>query len=258
MFEYLMPELFLPLQRGSLLWESARFCLYVQRRDVPEGAPWGQSESAFFSLDAALAYRYKAHGCAALALQRGMGTDTVCAPYAAYLALAVAPHAAVRDLVRFAKIDGGGRFGLWEAVDFTPRRCGEGGEVVRCVMAHHLGMSLISAANYLAGGAIVRRFMSDAAIAAYAPLLGERVPEGAVLLRRRAYRPPEPGSAAASAASSPRPASACPRPSRACSRCQTACTACTARTTAARAPAREPWRCTGASLRAPPGRRGCG
>ena len=191
MFEYLMPELFLPLQRGSLLWESARFCLYVQRRDVPEGAPWGQSESAFFSLDAALAYRYKAHGCAALALQRGMGTDTVCAPYAAYLTLAVAPHAAVRDLVRFAEIDGGGRFGLWEAVDFTPRRCGEGGEVVRCVMAHHLGMSLISAANYLAGGAIVRRFMSDAAMAAYAPLLGERVPEGAVLLRRRAYRPPE-------------------------------------------------------------------
>lgn len=191
MFEYLMPELYLPLQRGSLLWESARFCLYVQRRDAPSGAPWGQSESAFYSLDAALAYRYKAHGCAALALRRGMDADSVCAPYAAYLALAVAPRAAVNDLRRFADIDPGGRFGLWEAVDFTPGRTGGVGEVVRCVMAHHLGMSLISAVNCLTGGIMRRRFMSDPAMAAFSPLLAERAPEGAVVLRRRDYSPPE-------------------------------------------------------------------
>ena len=32
MFEYLMPALFLPYEPGSLLGESARFCLYVQKR----------------------------------------------------------------------------------------------------------------------------------------------------------------------------------------------------------------------------------
>ena len=37
MFEYLMPELFLPPVRDSLLWESAKFCLYVQRRRVRPG-----------------------------------------------------------------------------------------------------------------------------------------------------------------------------------------------------------------------------
>ena len=189
MFEYLMPELFLPLRRGSLLWESARFCLYVQRRDAPSGGPWGQSESGFFALDAALAYRYKAHGCAALALRRGMDEDRVFAPYAAYLALAVAPDAAVRGLRRFAQIDPGGRYGLWEAVDFTPGRCAGGrGEVVRSVMAHHLGMSLAAAANALLGGVMQRRFMADPAMAAFAPLLAERAPEGAVLLRRRLAR----------------------------------------------------------------------
>lgn len=192
MFEYLMPELFLPLSRGSLLWESARFCLYVQRRDVPDGTPWGQSESAFYSLDAALAYRYKAHGCASLALQRGMDEDTVCAPYAACLALAVAPNSAVRDLRRFAAVDAGGRYGLWEAIDYTPRRCVAGrGEVVRCVMAHHLGMSIISAANCLMDGVMRRRFMSEPAMAAFAPLLTERAPEGAVTLRRRGFERPE-------------------------------------------------------------------
>ena len=38
MFEYLMPELFLPPVRDSLLWESAKFCLYVQRRRVEQPA----------------------------------------------------------------------------------------------------------------------------------------------------------------------------------------------------------------------------
>lgn len=189
MFEYLMPELYLPLERGSLLWESARFCLYAQRHDVPHGVPWGESESAFFALDSAMNYRYKAHGAPVLALRRGMDADKVCAPYASYLALAVEPHAAVRNLRRFAAMNASGRYGLWEAVDFTPRRCaGKGGEAVCCVMAHHLGMSLISAANFLLDGIMRRRFMGEAEMAAYQTLLGESAPEGAVLLRRRAYR----------------------------------------------------------------------
>ena len=47
MFEYLMPELFLPLCRDSLLYESARFCLYVQRRDMPDGEPWASPRARF-------------------------------------------------------------------------------------------------------------------------------------------------------------------------------------------------------------------
>ena len=81
MFEYLMPELFLPPVRDSLLWESAKFCLYVQRRRVRPGQAWGVSESAYFALDSALSYRYKAHGCAALALQPGMDRELVLSPY---------------------------------------------------------------------------------------------------------------------------------------------------------------------------------
>ena len=150
MFEYLMPELFLPLCRDSLLWESARFCLYVQRRDRAGGGLWGQSESAFFSLDPSLSYRYKAHGCQSLALRRGMGADMVVSPYSSFLALAVEPRAAVRNLRRLCERGFTGRFGLWEAVDFTPSRTsGRGGESVRCVMSHHLGMSLAAIDNCL-------------------------------------------------------------------------------------------------------------
>ena len=184
MFEHLMPELFLPPQRDSLLWESAKFCLRVQRRRVRTGQPWGVSESAYFALDSALSYRYKAHGCAALAMQPDMDRELVLSPYSAFLALAVAPRAAVRDLRRFAARGLLGQYGFREALDCTRARTGGGGQVVHCVMAHHQGMSLLSACNALCGGQVQRWFLADPAMRAHMSLLSERLPLGAPALRR--------------------------------------------------------------------------
>ena len=183
-FEYLMPELFLPPQRDSLLWESAKFCLRVQRRRVRAGQPWGVSESAYFALDSALSYRYKAHGCAALAMQPDMDRELVLSPYSAFLALAVAPRAAVRDLRRFAARGLPGQYGFREALDCTRARTGGGGQIVHCVMAHHQGMSLLSACNALCGGQVQRWFLADPAMRAHMSLLSERLPLGAPALRR--------------------------------------------------------------------------
>ena len=184
-FEYLMPELFLPPQRDSLLWESAKFCLRVQRRRVRAGQPWGVSESAYFALDSALSYRYKAHGCAALAMQTDMDRELVLSPYSAFLALAVAPRAAVRDLRRFAARGLLGQYGFREALDCTRARTGGGEQIVHCVMAHHQGMSLLSACNALCGGQVQRWFLADPAMRAHMSLLSERLPLGAPALRRR-------------------------------------------------------------------------
>lgn len=184
-FEYLMPELFLPPQRDSLLWESAKFCLRVQRQRVRAGQPWGVSESAYFALDSALSYRYKAHGCAALAMQPDMDRELVLSPYSAFLALAVAPRAAVRDLRRFAARGLLGQYGFREALDCTRARTGGGGQIVHCVMAHHQGMSLLSACNALCGGQVQRWFLADPAMRAHMSLLSERLPLGAPALRRR-------------------------------------------------------------------------
>ncbi len=185
LFEYLMPELFLPLYRGSHLWESARFAVYVQRRRT-FGAKklWGISESAFYAFDATDHYRYKAHGCAPLALCRGGNGENVVSPYSSYLALCAAPHAAVENLRRMTETGLSGPYGLWEAVDFTSSRTGGGPVCVRCVMAHHLGMSLCAIANALCGGVLRRWFLSDPAMAAYTGLLQEKIPMGGKLLRR--------------------------------------------------------------------------
>ena len=192
MFEYLMPMLFLPLCRSSLLYESARFCLYVQKRRRLPGKPWGISESAFYSLDASLSYRYKAHGCPALALKRGQEADLVIAPYASFLALSVEPTAAVRNLRQLRDLGAVGRWGYIEALDFTPGRCTHpDGEQVRCWMAHHVGMSILSALNAVEGETVRTLFLSQPEMEAFTLLLQEKLPESPSVIRRDRSPVPE-------------------------------------------------------------------
>ncbi|MGI6028227.1 MAG: GH36-type glycosyl hydrolase domain-containing protein [Candidatus Heteroscillospira sp.] len=191
MFEYLMPELLLPLAGASLLYETAHFCLYVQRRRAP-GKPWGCSESAYHALDPSLSYRYKAHGCQALALKPGMDDELVISPYSSFLAMSVDAPAAVHNLQELEKLGALGRYGFWEALDYTPSRMRSGEpEMVRCVMAHHLGMSLISVANVIQNGVWRKRFMRESAMGAYGCLLEERIPLNAPVLRRSPLNPAE-------------------------------------------------------------------
>lgn len=190
MFEYRMPELFLPYGRGSLLYESSRFCLYVQKHRVSAGRPWGVSESAFYSLDPGLSYRYKANGCAALALKRGQDSDLVVSPYSSFLMLGLDPLGALRNLHRLERFGARGRYGFLEALDFTPSRCrAADGEKVRCYMAHHIGMSVIAATNALCDNILQKRFMAVPSMAAHRLLLQERLLDGPVMSRDRSERP---------------------------------------------------------------------
>ena len=55
-------------------------------------------------------------------------------------------------------------------------------------MAHHAAMSLCAAANALCSGSIARRLSGDARMAAFRPLLCERMDEGGAVLRRSRSR----------------------------------------------------------------------
>ncbi len=188
MFEYLMPALFMPSPEGSLLGESQEFCLHAQRRRV-FGGVWGMSESAFGARDAAENYAYKAHGVQALALKHGMDRDAVIAPYAAFLALAEDRRSAVANLHRLRALGAEGRYGFYEALDFTAeRRGGAKFQTVRCFMSHHLGMSLLAIDNCLLDGVMQRRFLADPANRACRELLEEKTPVGARIRPVRDYR----------------------------------------------------------------------
>jgi len=187
MFEYFMPYLFLPAPRGTLGYEALRFCLHAQRKRVAghgNALPWGNSESGFYAFDAQLNYQYKAHGTQKLGLRRGLNTDLVLSPYSSFLAMQLAPKAAMRNLRRFERMHMRGSCGFYEAADLTPVRTrGQDYAVVRSYMAHHVGMSMLAALNALQDGILRKRLFADHEMASAQSLLHERMADRAVVFR---------------------------------------------------------------------------
>ncbi|KRE86136.1 cyclic beta 1-2 glucan synthetase [Rhodanobacter sp. Soil772] len=203
MFEYLMPMLVMPNYEGTLLDQTCRAAVTRQIEYGSQlGVPWGVSESGYNTLDAHFTYQYRAFGVPGLGLKRGLGDDVVVAPYASALALMVAPAAATRNLQRLAEAGARGRFGLYEAIDYTPARLplGQDSALVRQFMAHHQGMSLLALGHALLDRPMQRRFESDPQFQATSLLLQERVPKTAAEYLHASGFPESDGS--------PRPAEA--------------------------------------------------
>lgn len=182
MFEYLMPLLVMPSYRASLLDQTCRSAVERQiAHGRRHGLPWGISESCYNALDAGLNYQYRAFGVPGLGLRPGLEDDFVLAPYASALALLVAPEEASRNLRRLAGQGLSGRFGLYEAVDYTAARLPRGQKraVIRAFMAHHQGMSLLALNGFLLGRPMQERFLADPQIRAADLLLQERAAESA-------------------------------------------------------------------------------
>ncbi len=179
MFEYLMPSLVMRAPAGSLLEQSNRFAVQRQIEYGAElGLPWGVSESAYNARDLELTYQYSSFGVPGLGLKRGLSHDAVIAPYATALAAMVEPQAALRNFSRLAAAGGRGRYGWYEALDYTPIRLPEGDKVaiVRSYMAHHQGMTLVAISDVLKNGAMRSRFHAEPIIQATELLLQERIP----------------------------------------------------------------------------------
>jgi len=192
MFEYLMPPLLAHSHPGTLLAESQRAAVTEQIADAQRrNMPWGVSESGFAAFDADQNYQYRAFGVQGLGRKRGLDDDRVVAPYASALALPLFPAAAAQNLKRLCELGMLGRYGLYEAIDFTPSRLPEGQEkaIVASHMAHHQGMILASIDNLLCGDLLVRRFESNARVQATNLLLQERIP-GRVPLEESLSAPP--------------------------------------------------------------------
>ena len=180
MFEYLMPLLVMPTYEETLLDQTYHAAVDGQiEYGRSRGLPWGISESGCNTVDVRLNYQYRAFGVPGLGLKRGLGEDLVVAPYASALALMVAPEKACLNLQRLAAEGLEGKYGLYEAIDFTPSRLprGQSSAVVRSYMAHHEGMSLLSLAYLLLDRPMQKRFASDPMFQATTLLLQERVPK---------------------------------------------------------------------------------
>jgi cyclic beta-1,2-glucan synthetase len=183
MFEYLMPSLVMRAPAGSLLERTSRLIVRQQvKYGVKRGVPWGISESAYNARDLELTYQYSSFGIPNLGLKRGLGGDTVIAPYATALSVMVDPAAAAHNFAHLAEVGGRGRYGWYEALDYTKTRLPEGTDVavVRAYMAHHQGMTVIAIANALHDGVMRTHFHAEPIVQATELLLQERMPRDVV------------------------------------------------------------------------------
>ncbi len=205
MFEYLMPLLVMPTYEGTLLDQTYQAAVSRQIAYGNQcGLPWGVSESGYNTVDANLNYQYHAFGVPGLGLKRGLAEDLVIAPYASAMALMVDADAACKNLQRLASIGMEGRYGFYEAIDYTPSRISrsqlsssiqrdstqrensinESSVIVKSFMAHHQGMSLLSLAYVLLDRPMQQRFESDLSFQATLLLLQERIPKNTLLQNR--------------------------------------------------------------------------
>ncbi|MFC0225400.1 GH36-type glycosyl hydrolase domain-containing protein [Serratia aquatilis] len=190
MFEYLMPQLVMPAYPDTLL---AQMCRAAVERQIAwgkeRGVPWGISESGYSGFDALQNYQYHAFGVPGLGLRRGLGDDLVIAPYATVMALIIAPDSAYNNLVELEKKGAKGRYGFYEALDFTTSRLNRGQlySIVRSYMAHHQGMSFLALSHLLLDAPMVKRFASDPAFQSTRLLLQERVPDAVELYSNRRH-----------------------------------------------------------------------
>lgn len=174
-FEYLMPQLFLPLYKDSFMYESLAFSLMIQKS---KSSPWGISESGFYSFDSEMNYQYKANGIQSLALRRISADEDIRSPYSTYLSLCMLGNSAMKNLQAFEARGMYGKYGLYEALDFNNN---SGGVCVKSYMAHHVGMSIISVINALKDDLFVKRFLSDVHTFSATELLQEKIPVDAYI-----------------------------------------------------------------------------
>src|SRR5262249_23705165 len=139
--------------------------------------PWGVSEASCSKINGSGHYHYEAFGVPGLAVSRDLSRDLVVSPYSSFLSLPVDTKGAIENIRKMKDFGWLGQYGLYEAADFTASRLKSGDkfEVVKCWLAHHQGMSLISVANTLCNGSSQRRFHAEPMVAATERLLHEKV-----------------------------------------------------------------------------------
>src|SRR6185437_14651904 len=180
MFEYLMPLLVMPTYDNTLLDQTYKTVVDWQIQYGKKiNKPWGISESGYNMINAGSNYQYRAFGAPRLGLKRGLEEDVVVAPYASILALMVAPEKACENLELLRKKGLEGRYGFYEAIDYTPSRLqrGQSSAIVYSFMAHHHGMSFLSLDYLLHDKPMQKLFEAEPQFKAALLLLQERIPK---------------------------------------------------------------------------------
>jgi hypothetical protein len=190
MFEYLMPALWMRSYPDTLVTRTLDAVVEIQQAYAREhnNIPWGISECGYSQKDDAGHYHYQAFGIPAVALKWDATAGPIVSPYSTFLALGIRPSAAMKNLLRMAKMGWIGAFGFYEGADYSyepnapdPKMRKEA-VLVREWMAHHQGMSLLAILNLLHNNIVQEWFHANPDLKATELLLHEKPIRVATLL----------------------------------------------------------------------------
>lgn len=190
MFEYFMPLLIMKSYPDTLLNETYKAVIEGQKKYCRDRRiPWGISESSFYSFDVNLNYQYKAFGIPGIGLKRGLMNELVVSPYSTILALQVDLVGALNNINRLISEGLEGRYGFYEAIDYTKERLPKGKKkaIVKSYMVHHEGMSFMAFDNVLNNNILQERFHRVPKVKATELLLQERVPNRVIYDREQQF-----------------------------------------------------------------------
>ena len=181
LFEYLTSLIFFRAHRESLLGHTAELAIeghikYGRKNKVP----WGMGESAYSSLDLNNNYQYQIFGHPSLGFKRDLKDYLVVAPYTTVMSLAFKPKKAIINLQRMINNKFIGRYGFYDAVDYTESMNNKDskkvGIIAKIYYAHHQGFSLQALNNQINHNRIHSLFASDPRVESLDTLFEEKIP----------------------------------------------------------------------------------
>ncbi len=189
LFEYLMPLIFLPTYRHTLMDETYSFAIRAQRAyahqigNTPNGSlssqftahsshkkaiPWGISETAYNELDDAQNYKYQAFGIPYLKFQNTTPDRVVLSPYSSLMAISIDDKAVYQNMQQFLQLGMYDHMGFFESYDNQDHL------PILAHYAHHQGMILAALSNYLCHGNIQNYFINHPLMRSMQTLLKEK------------------------------------------------------------------------------------
>ncbi|MEY4744914.1 MAG: hypothetical protein RL272_859, partial [Candidatus Parcubacteria bacterium] len=180
LFEYLGTLLYFDIPEGSFWGATAQRAVAAHRYFARQlGIPWGMGESASSSMDAGGNYHYQAFGEPSIGFKRNLSDSVVVAPYTTALSLPIVPRDAVRNLRSLADAGAAGRYGFYDALDYTAFSGGkeDAGVPARIYYAHHQGFILSSIANAVLSGWVRRMLCAEPDMKAVTELFEEKAPD---------------------------------------------------------------------------------
>ncbi|WP_032122287.1 GH36-type glycosyl hydrolase domain-containing protein [Clostridium amazonitimonense] len=192
MFEYLMPLLMMKVYPDTL-WEETYESVVKAQKNYGDNhkIPWGISESAYFHFDSEQNFQYKAFGVPQIGLKRGLEEEMVISPYATVMALMVDIKSSIHNIKSLLNIGMLGRYGLYEAIDYTTERVPKGKKnaIIKSYMVHHQGMSFMALDNVLNKDIFQKRFHNIKEVKSVELLLQEKPVNRIIYGRRDDFSP---------------------------------------------------------------------